>query len=211
MAQTDTKTRILDAAEQLFARDGYHSTSMRSLTELAQVNLAAVNYHFGSKEGLIKAVFARRLNPLNRIRQEQIEAVLQQAEAEGARPQAKELLRAFIAPILEFRKTESGAQNFLTLIGRSLSEPDETVRSYFIQQVLPIFTLLFRSLQHALPQLPEQLLFSRIQFAMGAMSHMMVNSPQHQKTLPGFPKPLPTEQMADELLEFISAGLEAPC
>ncbi len=70
MSQTDTKTRIMDAAEQLFARDGFHSTSLRGLTELANVNLAAVNYHFGSKEGLLQAVFARRLLPLNKLRQQ---------------------------------------------------------------------------------------------------------------------------------------------
>lgn len=211
MAQSDTKTRILDTAEQLFARDGYHNTSMRNLTELAEVNLAAVNYHFGSKEGLIKEVFARRLGPLDKARSERIEAVLRMAEESGRRPDARDLLNAFIGPILEFRRATPGAQNFLTLIGRSLSEPDETVRNYFVQQVLPIFTLLFQSLQQALPQLPQQLLLTRLQFVMGAMSHMMCNSPHLKQVLPGFPEPLTAEQMTDELLKFVSAGLEAPC
>ena len=49
MSQSDTKTRILDGAEQLFAREGFHNTSLRTLTSLASVNLASVNYHFGSK------------------------------------------------------------------------------------------------------------------------------------------------------------------
>jgi len=211
MAQNDTKTRILDAAEQLFARDGYHSTSMRSLTELAQVNLAAVNYHFGSKEGLIKAVFARRLGPLDEARRQRIETVLQHAGKNGRAPAAQDLLAAFISPIIEFRQNEPGAQNFLTLIGRSMSEPDETVRNYFIQQVLPIFTLLYQSLQKSLPQLPAHLLLTRLQFIMGAMSHMMCNSPNHQQVLPGFPEPLSAAEMIDELIKFVSAGLEAPC
>ena len=62
----DTKDRILDAAESLFADRGFGATSMRAITSAADANLAAVNYHFGSKESLIEAVFARRLGPLNR-------------------------------------------------------------------------------------------------------------------------------------------------
>jgi AcrR family transcriptional regulator len=211
MHQQDTKTRILDAAEQLFARDGYHMTSLRTLTERAEVNLAAVNYHFGSKEGLLQAVFARRLQPIDSLRRRRIEAVLSQAEAEHRPPAAKDLLQAFIAPIIEFRCSEAGAQDFLTLIGRSLSEPDETVRSYFIQQVLPIFTVLFKGLQEALPALPAELLMTRLHFTMGAMSHMLCNNARPQQLTDQLPNTLPTEQMVAELLSFITAGLEAPC
>jgi len=211
MSQLDTKTRILDAAEQLFARDGFHITSMRTLTERADVNLAAVNYHFGSKEKLLQAVFARRLGPLDKIRRQRIEAVLAQATADSNPPQVRELLLAFIGPIIEFRSSAPGAENFLTLIGRSLSEPDETVRGYFIQQVLPIFTLLFESLQKALPQLPENILMTRLQFIMGAMSHMMCNSARQGQLPPGFPTPLKTDQMVTELVNFVTRGLEGPC
>ena len=211
MSQTDTKTRILDAAEQLFARDGFHITSMRTLTEQADVNLAAVNYHFGSKDKLIQAVFARRLEPLDKIRRQRIEAVLAQAAAHNNPPQVHDLLQAFIGPIIEFRSSAPGAEDFLTLIGRSLSEPDETVRSYFIQQVLPIFSLLFESLQQALPQLPVNILMTRLQFIMGAMSHMMCNSTRQGQLPSGFPAPLQAEQMVDELINFVTSGLEAPC
>ncbi|NOQ41505.1 MAG: TetR family transcriptional regulator, partial [Desulfuromusa sp.] len=67
MAQYDTKTRILNSAEQLFAREGFHSTSLRTLTSRAEANLASVNYHFGSKDALLQAVIERRLLPLNQI------------------------------------------------------------------------------------------------------------------------------------------------
>lgn len=211
MSQTDTKTRILDTAEQLFARDGFHMTSLRTLTEQANVNLAAVNYHFGSKEGLLKAVFSRRLVPLNNLRQKNIEAVLAQAQADNTLPAVKDLLRAFIEPTIEFRNFGPGAKDFITLIGRSLSEPDETVRNYFIQQVLPIFKLLFESLQKALPKLPAHILMTRLQFTMGAMSHMMCSSTRTGQMIPGFPEPLSTEQMAEEMINFTTTGLEAPC
>lgn len=211
MTQIDTKTRILDAAEQLFARDGFHITSLRALTEQAKVNLAAVNYHFGSKEGLLLQVFARRLQPLDAKRRERIEKVLAEADSMNRRPQVKSLLQAFIEPIIEFRSSEPAAKDFLTLIGRSLSEPDQTVRGYFIQQVLPIFTLLFGALQKALPQLPVDILMTRLQFTMGAMSHMMCNNARPDQLVEGLPEPLQADRMVAELLTFITAGLEAPC
>ena len=65
MAQTDTVTRILDTAEVLFAERGFAETSLRNITSKAKVNLAAVNYHFGSKKSLIQAVFARYLDPFS--------------------------------------------------------------------------------------------------------------------------------------------------
>ncbi|MCK5341339.1 MAG: helix-turn-helix transcriptional regulator, partial [Desulfobulbaceae bacterium] len=70
MSKPDTKHRILDAAERLFADKGYHNTSLRNITSAAKANLASVNYHFGSKEALISEVMDRRLAPINKIRTE---------------------------------------------------------------------------------------------------------------------------------------------
>src|SRR3954462_6664616 len=83
----DTKTRILDAAELLFMEHGYEATSLRSLTAAAGVNLASVNYHFGSKDVLFQAVLTRRLDPMN---QERI-ALLEKLERDaGGKPLAVE-------------------------------------------------------------------------------------------------------------------------
>ncbi len=211
MSPADTKTRILNAAEKLFAQDGFHNTSMRGITSLAKVNLAAVNYHFGSKDALLQAVIERRIIPLNQIRQQKLQAVLEQAQAAGQPPSARQLLRAFIEPTLAFRSSGPGAEDFIALIGRALSEPDETVRACFIQQVLPIFKRLFAGLRKALPQLPEQILLTRLQFTMGAMSHMMCASTRPALQLPGFPEPLQETEMVAELISFVCSGLEAPC
>ncbi|PZM50707.1 hypothetical protein DKP91_18155 [Enterococcus faecium] len=74
-----TPEAVLDAAEMLFARQGHEATSMRQITALAGVNLAAVNYHFGSKEGLVQAVLKRRLGALNQERLNQLEQLERQA------------------------------------------------------------------------------------------------------------------------------------
>jgi len=210
MSQIDTKTKIIDTAEQLFARDGYQMTSLRTLTVQAQVNLAAVNYHFGSKEGLLQAVIKRRLLPLDNIRRQNINQVLVSAAKSGNKPELRTLLQAFIGPTLEFRNSEPGARDFIALIGRSLNEPDDTVRSHFIRQVQPTFTLLIDGLQLTLPQIPAEVLAVRLQFALGAMSQMMVSRARPAQLVIA-PVALSEEQMAAELLNFITAGLEAPC
>ena len=155
MSQGNTQKKILDAAEHLFAKEGFHSTSLRMLTREAGVNLAAVNYHFGSKEELIKAVIERRLLPLNHLRIDKLHGVKELAEQEGRLPGVKEVLQAFIEPTFAFRKSGKGAQDFITLISRSFSEPEGTVRQIFLEMVGPVFELLYKMLCEALPNLPE--------------------------------------------------------
>lgn len=210
MSQCDTKIRILNGAEQMFAREGFHHTSLRALTSLAAVNLASVNYHFGSKEALLQAVIERRLLPLNAIREEKIEAVLALAKQDSRLPMTKDLLRAFIEPTLDFQNSSSGARDFISLIGRALSEPDETVRNCFLDLVLPILHILFASLRIALPQLAPEILLTRLQFSMGTMSHAMCMGSHSASNTPGLPLSLEPKALTEQLLKFVLAGLEAP-
>lgn len=210
MTQIDTKTRILDCAEQMFAREGFHNTSLRKLTALAEVNLASVNYHFGSKEALLQAVIERRLLPLNTIRKSKIEQVLQQARQKRGIPAASEVLQAFIVPTLEFRHSSQGAKDFISLIGRSLSEPDETVRNCFMTLAMPNFQFFFAALHQALPKLPEEILLARVQFIMGTLSHVMSMSSSSRLNRPGLPTALGHNELVEQLLIFVQAGLEAP-
>lgn len=209
MTHSDTKTRILDCAEQMFAREGFHNTSLRNLTTLAGVNLAAVNYHFGSKEELLQAVMERRMLPLNEIRQTKMREVTKQARELDALPAAAELLRAFVVPTLEFKNSSPGARDFITLIGRSLSDPDETVRHCFLTLALPTFKTLFTFLEEALPEIPSEILLVRMQFIMGTLSHVMCTSHQHFFHSSEFPQPLTPNALIEQLMIFIQAGLEA--
>lgn len=211
MAQPDTKTRILDAAEQLFARFGFENTSMRAITGKAGANLAAANYHFGSKEALLKAVIERRLLPLNQERMGRIEQVLAAADRAGQPPDVRDLMRGFVEPTLKFSQQDCGTRAFISLIGRAMTEMDSTIRNIFIHQVEPLFKLTFSSLQRALPDQPTETLFTRLQFALGAMARTICM--QDQSPIP-IDAPLPTldpELLAEELIDFIAAGLEAPC
>src|SRR5271155_3887739 len=89
----DTKTRILDAAEKLFGQNGFDATSLRDITAEADVNLAAVNYHFQSKDSLIQAVIARRVEPVNQKRCEMLAAA-------GPNPSIEQILLAFLSPLI---------------------------------------------------------------------------------------------------------------
>ena len=126
----ETKTRILDAAERLFAEHGFSDTSMRDITTAADVNLAAINYHFGSKESLFIAVMERRTIPINRERIRRLDALEVDA---GTKPvTAENLVRAFLSPMLESRSgwTESDSRDsFLKLVGRSHTELEPTLHA----------------------------------------------------------------------------------
>src|SRR5438477_4352893 len=98
----DTKTRILDAAERLFVEHGFEATSLRSLTSAAGVNLAAVHYHFGSKEELFQAVLTRRLDPMNQERIDLLERV--EREAGSRAPSCEKVLFAMLIPALRLAR-----------------------------------------------------------------------------------------------------------
>src|SRR5712664_2084310 len=118
VASADTKTRILDAAELLFMEHGFEATSLRQLTSAAGVNLAAVNYHFGSKEELFQAVLTRRLDPMNHDRIELLQKV--EREAAGKALSCVKILFAMLIPALRLARDERrGGKNFLRLVGRA--------------------------------------------------------------------------------------------
>src|SRR3954470_17942111 len=120
----ETRTRILDAAEELFMQHGFEATSMRALTARAEVNLAAVNYHFGSKHALIEAVFRRRLDPMNAARI----AALDELEASSRSADAGAITRAFVAPSLRMTEdAKGGGRNFIRLLGRTYTEPAKAI------------------------------------------------------------------------------------
>jgi len=207
MSQPATKDRILDAAEALFARDGFHFASLRSITAAAEVNLAAVNYHFGSKEALLEEVLKRRLIPLNAVRRERLLNVRAKAEQEGRNPRPEEVLEAFIVPTVQFCCKEPGGENFSTLVGRALSEPDDTIRNVFIHHIMPLFRLLFELLEKALPDLDADTVFWRLHFALGATTHTMRLLGRVDLLPEGLNREIDIDKLVSDLMSFATAGV----
>jgi AcrR family transcriptional regulator len=209
MSQPDTKQRILSAAEHLFARDGYHATSLRSITNAATVNLAAVNYHFGGKEALLEAVILRRLGPLNEVRSDQLETLLKKAGQVGKVPGCRDILRTFIEPTLSLRQLGSDTENFIALIGRILAEPRGVAMSIFMRHMEPLMSRLFQSLSLSLPELPRETLFWRLHFAIGSLSHIMRCHERHAMVPEDISIDRPVDVLVELFLDFATAGMEA--
>ncbi len=207
----NTKLRILDAAERLFAREGFQTASLRDITSDAAVNLAAVNYHFGSKMALIEAVIERRLQPLNKLRLERLEEVRSEARSAGRPPRVEEAVRAVVEPTLWFRDSGPGARDFVILVGRALAEPEDDVRTIFLRRLRPLFAAFSETLEEALPGVPREVLSWRIQFAFGALSHTMCTMNRLASLPEGMAPPeTDTDSVINMLVTFISEGIKAP-
>jgi AcrR family transcriptional regulator len=147
----DTRERIFLAAERLFAQRGFDGVSVRDIVEAAQVNLAAVSYHFGSKSELLLAVFGARAKELNRERR----ALLRDAEARhGGHPPLAEILRALMGPPILWRDPASGKDTASRFISRAIAEVTPDLRKILESDVSHLRGFL-AALTRALPTLSE--------------------------------------------------------
>ena len=204
----ETRTRILDAAEELFMQHGFEGTSMRQLTSKAGVNLAAVNYHFGSKDALIEAVFRRRLDPMNAARS----AALQTLEATSPAPSPEAIIRAFIGESLRMiEDTKSGGRNFIRLLGRTYTEPSKPIRVLIGQLYAPTMERYKSAFERALPQMPREELVWRIHFMFGTLSYTLAATDAVQLIAGCKPEDRHDARLLeDRLAAFLAAGLTAP-
>ncbi len=208
MNSTDTRDRLLDAAEGLFAQHGIGATSLRAITAEAGTNLASIHYHFGSKEALIHAVFARRLEPLNRERLRLLDAA--EAAEGGSSPPLESIIEAFVAPALRLRQDPArGGQNFMCLMGRIHSEPSELTQT-ILEQFDDVFRRFTAALGYALPHLPLPERLWKFFFMIGSMVFPLVGTEMISQKTDGLCDPADVEENIRRLVAFISAGMQAP-
>ncbi|HSP57448.1 MAG TPA: TetR/AcrR family transcriptional regulator [Halomonas sp.] len=167
MGQTDTVTRILDTAEVLFAERGFAETSLRHITSKAKVNLAAVNYHFGSKKSLIQAVFARYLDPFT----ERFHAALDELEARyaGGVIPLEELLETMARTVLEVPAERNSLKVFMRLLGLAYSQAQGHLRRYIQSEYGSVFSRFTELVRRATPDLPDAERFWRLHFMLGTV------------------------------------------
>ena len=168
-AVPSTKDRILDAAERLFGAHGFEATSLRAITAEAGVNLAAVNYHFQSKEALMRATIARRIAPVNERRLKMLDAA-EAAAGSGPLP-VEGVIEAFVRPVIEMRC--HGPQTIAPMIGRIFAEDRAFVERFFQEHLAPIAKRFTAAFEKALPDLPPEEMFWRAHFLVGSMAHTM--------------------------------------
>lgn len=197
-----TKERLLDAAERLFAAQGVAGTSLRSITAEAGVNVAAVHYHFGSREALLRAVLARRVDPVNRERLRRLEAL----EAGGASPALEALLEAFLAPAVHAAARDPDLSRVSGLLFQEPQEETDAILAELFGEVVRRFHAAFAA---ALPALGADELRDRFGFVVGALVHELAGL--GPPDLPGLPAPdRAAAQRLGRLVTFCAAGLRAP-
>jgi len=169
----DTKTRILDAAERLFAERGFSETSLRLITSKAEVNLASVNYHFGSKKELIRAVLARYLDvfmpaasqAINTQRKLEQQATLEQ------------IFSALVGPLLKLNQLcPDGTRTFLQLLGRGYIESQGHLRWFITSHYGEHLQTFVRAVTESVPEIPAADIFWRLHFTLGTVVFTMASA-----------------------------------
>ena len=206
----ETRTRILDAAEELFMQHGFESTSMRLLTAKAEANLAAVNYHFGSKDALVEAVFRRRLDPMNTARIAELDRLEKDAGGRALTPEA--IIRAFIGASLRMiEDSKNGGRNFIRLLGRTYTDPQKHIRSLIGQLYAPAMARFKSAFERSLPQMPGDELVWRMHFMFGTLAYTLAATDTVQLIAGCKPEDRYDARLLEaRLTAFLAAGLLAP-
>jgi len=204
----DTRDRLLNAAEHLFATVGIAETSLRAITAEAGANLASVNYHFGSKEALFQAVIARRLGPIN---QERLRLLAEaEEEADDQAPPLERIIEAFVRPIVSLRRDPThGGEHFMCLMGRVHTEPSEwTMRA--LEEFRESFERFGAAFARTLPDLSEEERLWRMFFLIGITAHTTAAGFKLQHFAGDRCDPTDVEGTIERLVAFATAGFRAP-
>lgn len=174
---SDTRKRLLEATEWLFIEGGYEAMSLRHITARAGANLAAVNYHFGSKEALVQELLSQRLDRLNRERLQLLSA------CERQRPEgldARAVLAMLFVPAFRLSHGSASGPAFMRLLGRVYSDPSPFIQDFLQQHYRSISGRFFEAFARALPTLPRGELGLRLHFALKALSGMLAGEDMQQ-------------------------------
>jgi AcrR family transcriptional regulator len=203
-----TKDKILDAAENFFADKGFNGTSLREITSQAEVNLAAVNYHFGSKKELIKAVMSRYMNELA----PKLECSLQTLCDSSDDISLEEVFTAFVQPLLwlnEFK--ENGTSTFLQLLGRGYTDSQGFLRWFLTTQYPNVISNFVSAVKKAYPELSAEEMFWRLHFTMGTVVFTMSSSDALIDIATNdFDEKIDISAVIQKVIPYVSAGVGAP-
>lgn len=203
--ESNLREKILDAAEVSFAELGYAGTTLRVVADAADVTQALVSYYFGSKHGLFEATFLRRGVPIS----DQRLANLERLQATGRRVRLRELVEAFLSPVLALRSTPAG-RSFLRLQARLHTEPPSV--SYELRtRVYDYSTRRYaQALREALPSLPEEDVQWRMALMVGAYMYAFSDTHRLEVIAPGLVDLDDTAQILRQITAFVVGGMEAP-
>lgn len=201
-----TRDRILDAAERLFSEHGFDGVSMRDLAIDGKVTLALVNYHFGSKEGLYRAVFERRIAPVSAERRARLAQVLGRT---APPPSIAEILDALARPWVELRGRPGGLA-YARLVAREAGDPAEGRRGIVAEMLDPIAREFMTAMRRALPALTPRRVNWAYHFFIGSLLLILAN-PARVKRLSGRGCAIEDDEVViREIVDFFASALAGP-
>jgi len=202
-AHFSTKDRILGAAEELFAQYGFAGTSLRQVTSRADVNIAAVNYHFGSKENLVNEVFRRRMDEMSERRL----ALLREAMARQP-GELEPILAAFVEPALALAQDRHGGGAFIRVIARAYAEKNDGLRKFLSDRYGHVLREFAKAIAVCVPGLSKEELYWRLDFLAGALTYAMADFGLIKRPA-GVGEAAHRQRAAQELIRFAAAGFKS--
>ncbi len=207
MNDTQTPDRILDIAEAMFAEHGYRAVSLRSITRACGANIAAIHYHFGSKQVLLEEIFARRSGAINDDRRQ---LLAECGEAAGKPPMLEQLLVAYLKSSFVLPAGDEGARRFMRLRSVVAHEQAELSRSLIAKHFNDTSALFIDALARACPHLARGDIYWRFHFLLGAHYYTLANPGRIQALSDGACEPAESGLALDEMVRFVAAGFRAP-
>jgi len=204
----ETQQKIVEAAEIEFAEMGYEGASIREITKRAGVNIAAVNYHFGSKEVLFKEMVRYRIEPINRIRINLLEEAL--AENETKPLPVETVVDFVIRPLLREFITQSGGDfRFMRAMGKAMAE-ERSFMSELHQDILKeIIAKFSKALSDSLGEPGFEKVSYGIHFLSCSILGVMMQHTRLQIISGGKIDLHDMDKLANYLVTFVSSGLRA--
>jgi AcrR family transcriptional regulator len=201
-APFSTKDRILGAAEELFAQYGFSGTSLRQVTSRADVNIAAVNYHFGSKENLVNEVFRRRMDEMSGKRLSALKAAVDGAAG------LETILAAFVEPALAMAQDRHGGASFMRVIARAYAEKNDALRKFLSDHYGHVLREFAKAIAAVVPELSKEELYWRLDFLAGALTYAMSDFGLIKRPS-GSSDAAHRARAARELIRFAAAGFRS--
>ena len=198
-APISTKDRILGAAEELFAQFGFSGTSLRQVTSRADVNIAAVNYHFGSKENLVNEVFRRRMDEMSENRLSALKVAVDAGSG------LESILAAFVEPALAMAQDRHGGASFMRVIARAYAEKNDALRKFLSDHYGHVLREFARAIAGVMPGLTKEELYWRLDFLAGALTYAMSDFGLIKRPS-GTSEAAHRARAARELIRFAAAG-----
>lgn len=205
MEALSTEEKIIESAERLFAENGIAVTSLRKIVQDAGVNVASVNYHFGSKDGLIREVIRRRLERVNSLRLRHIERLRE--EHQGQPIPVDELMHAFLLPAID---EAEGGLSFFRMVARAHADTNPTVQDELAKCLQGIVEVMIGELSKSMPQASREEIGLRLAFCAGALIQavLMPIRPEFMQDLFKTEGEVNSKALSTTLIEFCTQGMQ---